>query len=248
MHDPRLRDQAAELRRAGHSWSEISRRLGVSRSALREWSARGGARARLPECPRCEDVDLDGEAYAALLGFYLGDGCLSAAARYWALRVACDARQPGIIADVTRCVLAIRPGSRVFPLQRPGCVVVTSQWRHWYCLFPQHGPGRKHERPIVLEDWQRAVVELHPAAFLRGLFHSDGSRVRNWTRQQVAGGLKRYDYPRWQFTNVSADIRELCCWGLDLVEVPWRQSRWNCISVSRREAVARLDELIGPKT
>ena len=101
-----------------------------------------------------------------------------------------------------------------------------SHWKHWPCLFPQHGPGRKHERPIVLEEWQREIVEEHPADFLRGLFHSDGSRVRNWATRMVAGERKRYDYPRWQFTNVSDDIRELCCWALDLVGVAWRQS--NC--------------------
>ena len=28
-------------------------------------------------------------------------------------------------------------------------------WKHWPCLFPQHGPGRKHERKIRLEAWQR---------------------------------------------------------------------------------------------
>ncbi len=63
----------------------------------------------------------------------------------------------------------------------------------------------------------------------------------------MAGVPKRYDYPRWQFTNVSADIRDLCCWALDLAEVPWRQSNTQTISVSRRRAVARLDSLIGPK-
>ena len=62
----------------------------------------------------------------------------------------------------------------------PGCVITTVSWRHWPCLFPQHGPGRKHERPIVLEDWQRTIVEEHPGPFLRGLFHSDGCRVMNW--------------------------------------------------------------------
>ena len=103
-------------------------------------------------------------------------------------------------------------------------------WKHWPCLFPQHGPGRKPgssgwdearvepERPIVLEEWQREIVEEHPADFLRGLFHSDGSRVRNWTTRMVAGERKRYDYPRWQFTNESDDIRGLCGWALDLVE------------------------------
>ena len=105
-------------------------------------------------------------------------------------------------------------------------MVTTVSWKHWPCLFPQHGPGRKHERPIVLEPWQQRVVEAHPADFLRGLFHSDGSRVANWASRVVGGELRRYDYPRWQFTNSSADIRELCCAALDLVEVPWRQSNW----------------------
>jgi hypothetical protein len=105
-----------------------------------------------------------------------------------------------------------------------------------------------HERPILLEDWQRSIVEAHPGPFLRGLFHSDGCRAKNWTRRKVAGEWKRYDYPRWQFTNNSADIRQLCCWALDLVDIPWRQSNWKTISVSTRAGVARLDDLIGLKS
>ena len=58
---------------------------------------------------------------------------------------------------------------------------------------------------------------------------------------------KRYGYPRWQFTNHSADIRELC-WALDLVGIPWRQSNRYVISVSTRAGVARLDEPIGLKS
>ncbi len=142
----------------------------------------------------------------------------------------------------------VRPGIRVFQVRGPGVVVVQGHWQHWPCRFPQHGPGRKHERPIALEDWQRSIVEGEPGSFLRGLFHSDGCRTRNWTRKLVGGEMKRYDYPRWQFTNHSADIRELCCWALDLVGVSWRQSNWKTISVSRREAVAQLDALIGLKS
>jgi hypothetical protein len=59
--------------------------------------------------------------------------------------------------------------------------------------------------------------------------------------------MKRYDYPRWQFTNNSPDIRRWCCEALDLVDVPWRQSSWTTISVSTRAGVARLDELLGLK-
>lgn len=92
------------------------------------------------------------------------------------------------------------------------------------------------------------IVEAHPADFLRGLFHSDGCRVNNWATRLVAGEKKRYDYPRWQFVNVSDDIRGFCTDALDLLDIAWRQSRWNCISVSTRAGVARLDELIGLKS
>jgi hypothetical protein len=229
----------------GLSISETSRRTGVSRAALRDWISRP---ARGPAaCPRCDDTPLDAAAYTALLGYYLGDGCISRMPRYFALRVSCDATYPGIVEDVTRCLVALHPTRKVHLVAAPGCMVVQSGWQHWPCLFPQHGPGRKHERPIVLEGWQRHTVEAEPAAFLRGLFHSDGSRSRNWARRTVAGELKRYDYPRWQFVNASQDIRLMCCWALDLVGIPWRQSGPRTISVSTRAGVARLDELIGMK-
>jgi hypothetical protein len=31
-----------------------------------------------------------------------------------------------------------------------GCTEVASYSKHWICLFPQHGPGRKHDRRIEL--------------------------------------------------------------------------------------------------
>jgi hypothetical protein len=34
----------------------------------------------------------------------------------------------------------------------------------------------KHERPIVLARWQRAVIAAHPRELVRGLIHSDGCR------------------------------------------------------------------------
>ena len=63
----------------------------------------------------------------------------------------------------------------------------------------------------------------------------------------VGGTRRRYDYPRWEFVNRSDDILGLCCWELDLSEIAWRRPRTNEVAVSRREAVRRLDELIGPK-
>ena len=138
-------------------------------------------------------------------------------------------------------------GQRVTRLPRKGCYDVSSYWKSWPCVLPQHGPGRKHERKLDLEPWQREIIEAHPADFLRGLFHSDGCRTNNWATRLVRGEKKRYDYPRWEFVNNSDDIRRWCTDALDLLDVPWRQPGWKCIAVSTRAGVARLDELIGLK-
>ncbi|WP_300611661.1 hypothetical protein [Trebonia sp.] len=47
--------------------------------------------------------------------------------------------------------------------------------------------------------------------------------------------------------NSSDDIRRLCGQALDLLGVGWRFSKPTTISVARKEAVARLDEFVGPK-
>jgi hypothetical protein len=195
----------------------------------------------------CDGRLLDDQAYAALFGYYLGDGALSRWPRCYALRVSCDATYSDIIRDVEQLILAVHPKRRTYRVRAPGVIVVQSLWAHWPCLFPQHGPGRKHERVLGMQPWQWEIVEEHPADFLRGLFHSDGCRAKNWATQVVGGRKKRYDYPRWHFTNESEEIMGWCRDALNLVGVAWRQSSRRTLSVSRREAVARLDELIGPK-
>jgi hypothetical protein len=133
-------------------------------------------------------------------------------------------------------------------VQAVGCVSVVSYWKHWRCHFPQHGSGPKHLREIQLTDWQRELVIEEPGPFLRGLFHSDGCRVANWTTRLVGGEEKRYEYPRYQFSNESADIMALCQWALDPLAIPWRMPRRNALSVARREGVAVLDRHVGPKS
>lgn len=229
---------------------------GVAVKTIRRWRReyqrrgrpRGQTHTSVP-CPRCDEAPLDGSAYAELLGWYLGDGHISRGRRgVFGLHVFNDRRYPDDNEHIAELMRRVKPGGRPHTRDVPGCVVTTVSWKHWPCLFPQHGPGRKHERAIELTAWQREVVEAHPAAFLRGLLHSDGCRVDNWATRVVAGERRRYEYGRWQFVNASPDIRRLCCEALDLLDVPWRRSGPRTISVSRREAVARLDALIGPKS
>jgi hypothetical protein len=142
---------------------------------------------------------------------------------------------------------AVRPYNKIFTQQYPGCTHVIGCSRHWPCLFPQHGPGRKHHRKIELEGWQEIIVRKFPGEFAKGLFHSDGWRGVNRVRRPLADGDRWYEYPRYPFGNESRDILRLCGEALDRLGAAWRFSRRNSISVARREAVARLDEFVGPK-
>lgn len=179
------------------------------------------------------------DAYAYLLGLYLGDGMLSVGARdVWKLRITLDQRYPGIIAQAKQAILTVR-GRAAGAVDRPGCIEVTSYWKHWPCLFPQHGPGPKHTREVRLQDWQQEAVVLAPAAALAGLIHSDGCRCIN----RVRG----YEYPRYFFSNLSSDIRSIFTMACELVGVEWRLAGHRNIAVSRRTSVAILDRLVGPK-
>lgn len=186
------------------------------------------------------------DAYAYLLGLYLGDGTISTGARrVFRLRIALDQRYPGIVASCAVAVQAVVPANRVLVLARreSRTIEVSAYSKQWPCLLPQHGAGRKHDRPIRLATWQRPYVEQATEAFLRGLIHSDGCRSMN----RIRHGDRTYTYPRYQFTNASADIRDLFTSACDDLGVRWRTMNARNISVSRREDVARLDRFIGPK-
>jgi hypothetical protein len=191
-------------------------------------------------------------AYAYLLGVYLGDGCLFVrpGSRGAQLVVACDATYPSLIEEAwAAIVLTSLHGSvsRVRPREQQ-CVRLQSAWNGWPAAFPQHGPGRKHERLIALEPWQQAIVDEHPWEFLRGLLHSDGCRTVNRFKTKLPSGrMAEYAYPRWFFSNRSDDIRRMFCDTCDALGVRWTQSNPRNISVSHRRSVALLDEWVGPK-
>jgi hypothetical protein len=227
---------------------------GVSVAAIRHWRS---GRRRVPHgtvadrrtgCPRCHGRSMDESAYAYLLGLYLGDGHIARGRRdVYALSIACSDDWPGLIKAARRALPAVMPASRVCCVQQRGYTAVKSYSKHWPCLFPQHGPGPKHHRKIELEQWQFAIARKYPGELARGLFHSDGWRGVNRVRRRLADGDHWYEYVRYIFTNESRDILRLCGETLDQLGVAWRFSRRNAISVARREAVAQLDEVVGPK-
>jgi hypothetical protein len=243
-----MRERAIQMKAAGVAFGDIHRTLGLSRNTVGHWLY-GERSRRVKEvdkrCPLCvipsRPID-DPTAYSYLLGQYLGDGHLLMTQRVPLLSVACDLRYPGLISEIGTAMQAC--GARTIGhRERTGCIMVTSTWMHWPCLFPQHGPGKKHDRVIELVDWQQELVDDYPDFFLRGLFHSDGCRSDN----RIVKGDKTYTYPRYLFVNESADIMGLCQQSLDRLGIPWKMCRRNMLSVARKEAVAALDEHVGPK-
>jgi hypothetical protein len=254
MYDRDVRQQALALIDRGMSLRAVHKSTGISRATLRDWLNHPEKTGQGVTCPRCATIPSLPEPagdYAYLLGLYLGDGCISVgghpAKGVWALRIACADTWPGLRAECVAAMSAIRPSNRVSTQQRVGCTEVIAYSRHWPCLFPQHGPGKKHNRTIELAPWQEDIVSERPGDFARGLFHSDGCRFLSRVRRPLPSGERWYEYPRYMFTNESRDILGLCGQTLDQLGVSWRFSRRNTISVARREAVARLDEFVGPK-
>jgi hypothetical protein len=254
MHPQHTVDSALRLSDIGVLDREIAQIFGVSVAAIRHWragrrrAASGTAGLRATACPRCYPKPIDEPAYAYLLGLYLGDGHIAHGRRdVYVLAIACADNWPGLMEAASQALSSIMPMSRVCRVRQGGCTMVKSYSKHWPCLFPQHGPGLKHRRKIELESWQDTIVSKFPGEFAKGLFHSDGWRGVNRVRRPLAGGDRWYEYPRYQFGNESRDILRLCGETLDRLGVAWRYSRRNVISVARREAVARLDEFVGPK-
>ncbi|HEY2985102.1 MAG TPA: helix-turn-helix domain-containing protein [Jatrophihabitantaceae bacterium] len=244
MYGEKTRALAFELRADGLSVAAIHRRLNVSRAAIAQWLIQPPSARRVHDrCFICTGAPCsEGALYTYLLGQYLGDGYLVTRARVPKLRIACADAYPAIAAEVDSAMTTLC-GNRVSVTRAIGCSDHATYWTHWPCLLPQHGPGRKHERPIVLADWQRVIVEEHPWSLIRGLIHSDGCRVIN--RVVVHG--KAYEYLRYFFSNESVDIQAIFTAALDQVGVPWRNNRANSVSIARRAGVQLLDEHVGPK-
>jgi hypothetical protein len=229
---------------------------GVAIKTIRRWR-RQYQRLGLPRgqgfqptpCPRCDGAYLDEAAYALLLGWYLGDGHIVAAKRgVYVLSISNDPRYPMLNQEIAATMRLVKPTAS--PCLRNGQAIrIEARWKHWPCLFPQHGAGRKHLRTIELSGWQREIVAKYPESLLRGLFHSDGSRFHNTVAKTLADGVrKEYQYVRYMFWNESEDIIGILTDALDLLGIPWRRPRGNAVAVSRRDGVEVLDRFVGPKS
>ena len=201
-------------------------------------------RAVPPDRISCIDERGLGAQSVYLLGLYLGDGVISRGARdVWRLRISQDRRYPRLIDDCKTAITEVT-GKKPGVAMRIGCVDIYCYWKHWPCVFPQLGPGPKHLRRIELEAGQWRLVECNPRELVKGLIHSDGCRVTNRVRSPAG---RRYEYPRYFFTNHSADTRSIFDKACGMLGVECRPDHRYDLSIAQRRSVAILDEFIGPK-
>jgi hypothetical protein len=171
---------------------------------------------------------------------YLGDGYIARTRTTHVLRISLDNAHPKIISRCAAAVARVNPFHKVgTQLHELSVTIVRSYGLCWLRLLPQHGPGRKHERAIVLEAWQREIVIAEPMSFLRGLIESDGCRF-----DRIVGGRT---YGAYEFTNVSKDIIGLFTWTSDLLGLRYSRPSSVDVSIARRREVSLLDDFIGPK-
>jgi hypothetical protein len=250
MHAPEVRAEALALVEAGLNDCEISRRPGIPRGTIRDWRRpRYVRQSRDAVCPRCwrnaKPMRFTPPDYAELLGFYLGDGCISEGARSQRLRISLDAKYPEIIGSARELLERCFPRNRVdlVSFHEGTCVNVSVYSTHLGCLFPQHAPGVKHERRIILESWQRTMIDAEPWAFIRASIWTDGCAFINSTGP--------YDYLSYDFTNYSEDIIDLftsACEAVGIADyrVTSYRRAWK-VRVNRRASVELMSAHVGLK-
>jgi hypothetical protein len=238
MHSPETVAAVLELHERGLGARRIAAQTGLPIRTITDWLAgrtpRGWQRAQAPGCERCgatSHLISEAAAYAYLLGLYLGDGHVSRHPRgVFKIRIFLDLAYPEIIAACAEAIRALVP-NKVSRAAHGGCAEVYAYSRAWPCLLPQVAPGRKHERPIVLEPWQRYYAEEYARDLLRGLIHSDGCRFTNQ-------GRDGWRAPRYCFRNYSADIRRIFCDACDVLSLRWTEARTPFTSRARRTLLA----------
>jgi hypothetical protein len=153
MHSQSRVEEAMALRQEGLGARRIAKRLSLPVSTVRDWLAgnlpahsRRGDRAAPRRCDGCglvvHEFELLTADYVYLLGLYLGDGCISRHRRsVYRLRIALDAKYPGIVDSAAGAMSAVCPGRVSRQLRPQNYVEVSSYWNAGRVSFLNTAPA-----------------------------------------------------------------------------------------------------------
>jgi hypothetical protein len=125
------------------------------------------------------------------------------------------------------------------PRRKSAEMAVNSYGVKWLRLFPQHGPGKKHTRPINPRSVATGAGRTLQVEFFKGCLDSEGSRSR-----RIVGGK---NYPFYGFSNETEDITGMFKSVCDRLGIHYTRPARNTISIARRADVARIDQQL-PRT
>ena len=147
----------------GLSDYRIAAQTGVSRATVRNWrlAAHSPQTVEPAELAATWSVR-DGPSYCYLLGAYLRDGTIHAQ-KGMSLCIVNDRRYAGVSSEILGAMATTFSGRspRVHPSSSGESDILCISHPAIVRASPQHGPGRKHLRSIVLADWQ---LELTPCS------------------------------------------------------------------------------------
>ena len=219
-----------KLRIARQTWGRRCRRRFASGSP----SAESADRAIHGVIAATTDAEFGSRAdrltyLVSRLGQYLGDGWIDLNGRRGVLPPGhrCAARRTR---DQSTKVQPVRSSTIVVPLNRdrPGVPRQGVRERRRWSIrptslalsVPAGAPGKKHDRRIVLEPWQEQIASDRSS---RDSFGSRADPERRCGERSIECPWRqryiRYEYPRYQFTNVSDDIRDTVHDACDVVGV-----------------------------
>ncbi len=235
----------------GASQRQIARELGVDKSTIHYWIKHAfstGTRAaeELSHLKIIEWCNKHSAEYAYLLGCYLGDGHIVIMPRTQKLSIYNDNRYPDIIQDQNIALQKIFPNNKITNYQQlySRCLEVNVHNKFLSKLFPQHGPGKKHDRDVSLQDWQWDIVWKEPECFIKGLIDSDGSYYLQ--TQRNANGMVHAGM-RYQFTNKSLDIIDMYLIVMDKLNISvhptTRKNGTINVLTQKTSEVEKLDKL-----
>ena len=203
MYDARRRARRPGARRRRREPERHQPGDGIARSTIRSWSR---CPAPVSRSAPLQALACCGADYAALLGFYLGDGCVSTFRHRRRSGSRATPRWPGSSPTSPAC-LARPPGWGVFHVRRP------EPWSSRATGSTGRASSRSTARvasttgAIVLAEWQGEIVTAFPADFLRGLFASPAGP--GWPGPaERRGRLRRVGVDRSAATN-GASRREI---------------------------------------
>lgn len=230
--------------KSGKNKSKIAMEYGIPRSTLRYWIDNENTISVQKISDKdisliIKEIENNKEIYNYILGLYLGDGCISLNKMSYKLRITQDEKYPISIVDIkNKMDLFFNKNANVCNGDGK-CKILTIYDKNLPLYFPQHGAGKKHDREIILSDYQRDNIDF--LYLMKGLWMSDGSYY-----------IASRNYEAYNFTNKSTDIISLFEECLTFCEVNYRKrikknGVW-IIEITKKSEVQKMKELVGFKS